>query len=77
MTDKIENRKSVDHAIIWAGLILASSLLIEDEKTASTMLFLLIGGWVATVSLAGGFKRAVTCEASLYRRLFGSQKDKN
>jgi len=75
MTDVEDNKKGHrnpnGHALIWASLMIASALVIKDEKTASSMLFLLLAGWAAMMTLNGGFKQAMACEAAFFRKLLG------
>lgn len=68
---KKENRNTVGSALIWAALMIASTLVIEDEKAASSMLFLLLAGWATTVAMSGGFRQAMECEAALFRKFLG------
>ncbi|WP_262694268.1 hypothetical protein [Kordiimonas aquimaris] len=68
---KVRNRNTAGHALIWAALMIASALVIKDEKAASSMLFLLFAGWTGTVVMNGGFRQAMACEAALFRRILG------
>lgn len=78
MTDvennKKEGRNEVGHSIIWAAMMIASSLVMKDEGSADTMLFLLMAGWVATMTVTGGFKQSVERECAFLRKLFGFEK---
>lgn len=75
MTNKQTATSNIVNALIWAAIILAASYLIKDEKVASTMLFVLIGGFVATSSLISGsgasLREEVSCMMRRLRRLFG------
>lgn len=72
--NKASTSSEVGHSLIWAALMIASSLLIEDEKAASAMLFLLLAGWAGSISLSGGFKQSKACERAFFRRIFGLEK---
>lgn len=63
-------KQTIGNAIIWAAMIIVSSLVIEDTKAASTMMFLLIAGWVASSSLFGGMVQSARAECAAIKRLF-------
>ena len=62
------------NAIIWAALIIASSLVISEDKQSATMLFLLIGGWFVTQELVTGSRAYSNAECAYIRRLFRRNK---
>ena len=67
-TSKI--KQTIGNALIWAAMIIASSLVIEDTKAASTMMFLLITGWVASSSVLGGMAQNARAECAAVMNLF-------
>lgn len=70
-TNKKNSNKYIGTSVVWAAMMIASALVIKDQKDAAVMLFLLIGGWAATVSQTGGFKQAMACERAMFRKLLG------
>lgn len=70
MTSTSKTKQTIGNALIWAAMIIASSLVIEDSKTASTMMFLLIAGWIASSSLFGGLAQSARAECAAIKRLF-------
>jgi hypothetical protein len=75
MTYKLTAKNNIVHALIWAAIILASSYLIKDEKAASTLFFILIGGYVATSGLMTNssinVRQEGACLMRYLRRVFG------
>lgn len=74
--DIVENepntgRRQMMFSVVWAALIIASALVIKDNKAATIMLFLLVGGWAATAPYVGGFKKMMACERRAMRRFMG------
>lgn len=70
MTNKPTAKQTIGNVVIWAAMIIASSLVVEDSKTATTMLFLLIAGWIASSSLFGGMAHSARAECAAIKRLF-------
>lgn len=62
------------NAIVWGALMIASSLVISEDKQSTTMLFLLIGGWLVTQDLVTGSHVYSKAECSYFRRLFRREK---
>ncbi len=57
------------NSLIWAALIIASSLVIPENKQSTTILFLLIFGWFATQDLIPGSRSYSKAECMFFRRL--------
>jgi len=70
MTNTPATKQTIGNALIWAAMMIASSLVIEDSKAASTMMFLLIAGWIASSSLFGGLAQSARAECAAVKRLF-------
>ncbi len=70
MTNRSTAKQSIGNALIWAAMVIASSLVVEDSKAASTMMFLLIAGWIASTSLFGGVAQNARAEFAAIKRLF-------
>lgn len=70
MKRMLTEQKVLGNALVWAAMIIASSLLIEDGKTASTMLFLLLGGWFASSNFIGSSAKTASTECAALKRLF-------
>jgi len=70
MENKSLGKQTIINAIIWAAMIIASALVIHDEKAQSTMLFLLLAGWVASSGLFGGVAHSARAECAAIMSLF-------
>ena len=75
MENVSKTKQTIGNAIIWAAMIIASSLVIEDAKAASTMMFLMIAGWIASTSLFGGVVQNARAECAAVKRLFVKSAD--
>ncbi len=73
MSDKTEKKKTIANAIIWAAMILATSLVIGDSDKMAAMFPILIAGWFASAQLLSG-KGAMQQECAMWRKLLGIQK---
>lgn len=69
MENKATAKQTIGNAIIWAAMVIASALVITDEKAQSTMLFLFIAGWIASSSLFGGIAQSARAECAAIKRL--------
>ncbi len=70
MTNKATTKQTIGNALIWAAMMIASALVIPDEKAQTTMLFLFIAGWIASSSLFGGLAQSARAECAAVKRLF-------
>lgn len=70
MNNKATTKQTIGNALIWAAMMIASALVIEGEKAQSTMLFLLIAGWIASSSLFGGVAQSARAECAAIMGLF-------
>ena len=73
MSEKTEKKKTIANAIIWAAMILATSLVVGDTEKMSAMIPILIAGWFASTQLVGG-NDMMQKECAMWRRLLGIQK---
>ena len=55
------NRKATGNALVWAAVMLASALLIQDSENSHLMLLLMVSGWFVTHGLVDR-KNGRTCE---------------
>ena len=69
----MKTRKTLEpviaNAIIWAAIIIASSLLTGESGPGETMPLLLIAGWFATQGLVTETRRSRQAECAFIRRL--------
>lgn len=73
MSEQSEKKKTIANAIIWAAMILATSLVIGDSEKTSAMLPILIAGWIASTQLLAG-NGMMQKECAMWRRMLGIQK---
>lgn len=73
MTDKSDKKKTIANAIIWAAMILATSLVVGDSDKMSAMLPILIAGWIASTQMVAG-KDGLQRECAMWRKMLGIQK---
>lgn len=71
---KIEGHPSSDspmviaHAVIWACVMLAMAIVIDDKDTNSSVLMILILGWFASYMALDGSKRSAKQEWACVKR---------
>ncbi|MBO6505019.1 MAG: hypothetical protein JJ850_16505 [Kordiimonadaceae bacterium] len=73
MSEKTEKKKTIANAIIWAAMILATSMIVGDSDKMSAMLPILIAGWFASNMMLAG-KDGMQKECAMWRKLLGIQK---
>jgi len=61
----------IANALIWAAIIIATSLLTGDSEQGSTLMLILLAGWFATQSLITGSPETHRAECRTFRRLLG------
>ena len=66
-------KPAVANAMIWAAMMIASSLLMADPSEANSkmMIILMVAGWFATQRLVPGSKQLLANERACFRRLLG------
>ncbi len=70
MTNKATTKQTIGNAVIWAAMMIASALVIPDSKAQTTMLFLMIAGWIASSGLFGGVAQSARAECAAVKQLF-------
>lgn len=73
MSEQTERKKTIANAVIWAAMILATSLVVGDADKMSAMLPILIAGWIASAQLMVG-KGGMQKECAMWRKILGIQK---
>ena len=63
-------KQAIANAILWAAMMLASALVIKDDKAASTMLMLLVVGWFGSSMLFGNMREQARAECRAVKRMF-------
>jgi len=73
---KIEGRSSgespliIGHAVIWASVMLATAMVINNKETGQSVMMILILGWFASLMTLDGTRRSAKREwACIKRRL--------
>lgn len=72
MTTSLQRKLLLGNAIIWAALILATSMVLRDSPQGSTVLMLVLGGFIAShlplTALVGGGRAAACAEWAFLKR---------
>ena len=74
MKESKKSKAGLANAIIWASMIIASSLLSGDQPQGQTMTLLLIAGWFTSQNLMPGSEGAARSECAMIRRILGRSK---
>lgn len=59
----------IGNAIIWAAIIIATSLLTDESEQGNTLMMLLLAGWFATQSFITSSPQSRRAECATIRRL--------
>jgi hypothetical protein len=60
----------IAHSLIWAAMILAIAIVIDDKQTNQSILFILLSGWFASFTALNGTKRSAKDEWLCLKRWF-------
>ena len=77
MKDSKQSKAGLANAIIWASMIIASSLLTGDQPQGQTMTLLLFAGWFTSQYLMPGSEEAARAECAMFRSILGRSKPKS
>ena len=69
MTDKRKTKPVIANALVWASLMIASSLILKGDHKDSLML-LFIAGWFVSNQMLTGKNHSVKEELACIRGLF-------
>ncbi|MCR9279478.1 MAG: hypothetical protein NXH85_16090 [Pseudomonadaceae bacterium] len=62
----------ISHSLVWAAVILATSAIVADTSTGSSVMFILLAGWFATFfplqAMIGGGRAAACAEWAWMKR---------
>jgi len=72
MTKKKNNFKSSGTALVWAALMIAVALVVDDAEKSGILILFLVAGWVATGGLSGGRNEFAKAECRAFRRWIGA-----
>lgn len=61
-------KNPIINALVWAGLMIAVSLMTKDHENSSAILLMMIGGWIATGGLSSETRKA---ECAMFKRMLG------
>lgn len=70
----IENKNvknMVAHSLIWASMMIATSLILQDSGKSFSLFLIMLSGWFATQSLIASPKELWRAECAMFRKLFG------
>ena len=71
MTETTVKSKVIGNALIWAAMMIASSLLIGAHENSQTLMLLFIAGWFATNGLVTERGNLMRAECNALRRMVG------
>lgn len=74
LLNKLENHPNHDapvmiaHSLIWAAMMLAIALVVDDKQANQSILLILLSGWFASFTALNGTKRSTKEEWACLKR---------
>lgn len=76
MTVKNTKSKLTGHALIWAAMMIAISLILQNSEKSFHVFLIMIAGWYATQTMIMSSKAIWRAECDAYREMMGASKPK-